>query len=74
MKWKFGEPISYVQQANDFYAGHKNFKKALAAGTAMDNSLKIREGHTTNTHFMMHNFLKYFSFEVLYPIYLNNNK
>jgi hypothetical protein len=57
----------YKQMAIEHYANHKDFNKALAAGTAMDNALKkdYTKGGTTNCHFMMDNFLKYFSYERL---------
>lgn len=57
----------YKQMAETHYKGHKNYAKALAAGTAMDNALKkeYSAGGTTNTHFMMTNFLKYFCYERL---------
>lgn len=29
------------EQAEKYYKNHKDFKKALAAGIAMDNSLKL---------------------------------
>ena len=53
--------------AHKYYANHAEFKKALAAGTAMDNAMKkdYGIGGGTNTHFMMDNFLKYFSYERL---------
>ena len=31
--------MRYKQMAIDYYANHKDFKKALAAGIAMDNAL-----------------------------------
>ena len=57
----------YKQMALKYYAGHVEFKKALAAGTAMDNALEksYSIGGTTKTHFMMDNHLKYFSYERL---------
>jgi hypothetical protein len=59
--------MRYKQMAIDYYTNHKDFKKALAAGIAMDNALKkdYTTGGSTNTHFMMSNFLKYFSYEKL---------
>lgn len=57
----------YKEMAVKYYTGHKDFKKALAAGIAMDNALRKEYGvgGTTRTHFMMSNFLKYFSYEKL---------
>jgi hypothetical protein len=57
----------YQQLAQTYYVNHKDYKKALAAGIAMDNALKkdYTIGGSTNTHFMMLNFLKYFSYERL---------
>jgi len=57
----------YKELANKYYKGHSKFKKALAAGIAMDNAmtLKYSKGGTTKTFFMMDNFLKYFDYEVL---------
>ena len=57
----------YKEMAETYYSGHKEYPKAKAAGTAMDNALKkeYSKGGTTNTHFMMDNFLKYFSWERL---------
>lgn len=57
----------YEQMAKLHYSNHKDYKKALAAGIALDNSLKkdYTVGGSTNTHFMMSNFLKYFSYERL---------
>jgi len=59
--------MRYKQMAIDYYTNHKDYKKALAAGIAMDNALKkdYTTGGSTNTHFMMSNFLKYFSYEKL---------
>lgn len=57
----------YKELAEQYYANHKDYNKALAAGIAMDNALKkdYTIGGSTNTHFMMSNFLKYFSYERL---------
>jgi len=59
--------ISYEAQAEMYYKGHKKYNKALAAGKAMDNALKMSytKGGTTNTHFMMDNYLKYFEYSKL---------
>ena len=59
--------MRYKQMAIDYYINHKDYKKALAAGIAMDNALSkdYTPGGSTNTHFMMSNFLKYFSYERL---------
>ncbi len=59
--------MMYREQAEKHYKGHKNYKKALAAGIAMDNALKLEytKGGHTNTHFMLNNYLKYFSYEKL---------
>ncbi len=57
----------YKKLAERFYKNHKEFNKAYAAGVAMDNALKLdySKGGTTNCHFMMDNFLKYFTYERL---------
>lgn len=57
----------YKDMANKFYKGHKDFDKAFAAGTAMDNALtkEYSKGGHSNCHFMLDNFLKYFSYERL---------
>lgn len=57
----------YKEMAVKYYSGHPDFKKALAAGTALDNALKKEygAGGTTNTHFMIDNYLKYFAYERL---------
>ena len=57
----------YKELAIKFYTGHKDYSKALAAGVAIDNALKkeYTKGGATKCHFMMDNFLKYFSFEKL---------
>ena len=57
----------YKAMANKYYAGQKDFNKAFAAGTAMDNALKkdYGVGGGTDTHFMLSNYLKYFTYERL---------
>jgi len=57
----------YKEMAEKYYKNHNEYSKAIAAGTAMDNALKKEYsiGGVTNTHFMMGNFLKYFSYERL---------
>jgi len=57
----------YEQIAIKEYLNHKEYSKALAAGKAMDNALKLTysKGGTTNTHFMFSNFFKYFCYERL---------
>lgn len=57
----------YKEMVLKYYAGHPDFDKAMAAGTAMDNALKKEygAGGGTRTHFMMDNYLKYFSYERL---------
>ena len=42
-------------------------KKAIAAGKAIDNALKVEysKGGITKSHFMLSNYLKYFSYEAL---------
>lgn len=57
----------YKDMAHKYYTGHQDFKKALAAGTAMDNALKKEygAGGGTDTHFMLSNYLKYFAYERL---------
>ncbi len=55
----------YTEMAIKYYSDRKNFKKALAAGIAMDNALKKEygKGGCTNCRFMMSNYLKFFSYE-----------
>lgn len=55
----------YQELAEKYYKNSPKLKKALAAGIAMDNSLKLErtKGGTTNCHFMMDNYLKYFDYE-----------
>lgn len=57
----------YEQLAIKYYSGDGRLNKALAAGRAMDNALKLdySEGGTTKCHFMLDNFLKYFDYEKL---------
>lgn len=57
----------YKEKAIKYYSGHGKFNKAYAAATAMDNSLNKEYGSegSTNTRFMMDNYLKYFSCESL---------
>ncbi len=57
----------YKKLAEKYYQNHKHFKKAIAAGVAMDNALKKEYSISgaTNTHFMMGNYLKYFTYEKL---------
>jgi hypothetical protein len=59
--------IMYKEMAEKHYKDHKDLPKALAAGIAMDNALKKEYGGGggTKTHFMMDNFLKYFTYERL---------
>jgi len=61
----------YKSMAIKYYNNHKDFKKALAAGTAMDNALtkEYSKGGHSNCHFMYDNFEKYFCFEKLSKIY-----
>ncbi len=63
----------YKSMAEKYYQNHPEYKKALAAGIAMDNAMKLERscGGVTKTHFMMSNFLKYFSYERL-PINRTN--
>lgn len=65
--FEFKNNKMYKELAETHYVNHKDYKKALAAGIAMDNALKkdYTTGGSTNTHFMMSNFLKYFSYEKL---------
>jgi len=53
--------------AKKYYYNHEDFNKALAAGIAMDNALKKEYSISgvTKSHFMMSNYLKYFSYERL---------
>jgi hypothetical protein len=57
----------YKELANKYYKNHNLYKKALSAGTALDNALKLSytKGGFTNTHFMLDNYLAYFDYEVL---------
>lgn len=57
----------YKELAEKYYKNHKEYNKAYAAAEAMDNSLKLdyTKGGVTHTHFMMSNYLKYFSYERL---------
>jgi hypothetical protein len=57
----------YKELAKKYYAGHKEFDKAFAAGTAMDNALKLEstKGGHTHCHFMLGNYLKYFVYDRL---------
>ena len=57
----------YKNLANKYYKKHNLYKKAMAAATALDNALDLNytKGGTTNSHFMLDNFLKYFDYEVL---------
>ncbi len=60
---------SYKDMAIKAYANDDENKryKAVSAGTAIDNALKLNYGlgGTTRCHFMMDNYLKYFSYEAL---------
>lgn len=44
------------------YSTDPRLRKAIAAGRAMDNAMKLAygPGGTTRCHFMMDNYLKYF--------------
>lgn len=59
----------YADQAKIAYSNDTKDKraKAIAAGVAIDNALKLEytNGGTTKQHFMMGNYLKYFSYEAL---------
>ena len=61
--------MSYEEQAKKAYANDDEGKrnKAIAAGRAIDNALNVEysKGGTTKSHFMMSNYLKYFSYEAL---------
>ena len=59
--------MTFKQQAETFYKGHREKAKAIAAGTAIDNALKLdyTKGGVTHTHFMIDNYLKYFTYERL---------
>lgn len=62
--------MGYEQMANKAYSKDSEEKryKAVAAGKAIDNALKTEYSAgdgTTKSHFMMHNWLKYFSTEAL---------
>jgi len=55
---------TYAEQALDLYPDNEEKRnKAIAAGKAMDNALKLEysKGGTTICHFMMSNYLKYFA-------------
>ena len=53
--------------AEIYYSEHALYKKALSAGIAMDNALRVNytRGGTTNSHFMNDNWLKYFEYSKL---------
>jgi len=59
--------ISYKEKAETLYQNSldKLRNKAIAAGKAMDNAMKLEYsvGGTTNCHFMIDNYLKYFDYE-----------
>lgn len=57
----------YKEQAEKYYSNHELYAKAMAAATALDNSLNLdySKGGISNCHFMMNNYLKYFSYEAL---------
>ena len=61
--------MSYEEQAVKAYANDEPTKKhkAIAAGRAIDNALKLQysKGGITKSHFMLSNYLKYFSYESL---------
>jgi hypothetical protein len=61
--------MKYEEQAKKAYANdpEERANKAIAAGRAIDNALELEytKGGTTNSHFMMSNYLKYFSYEAL---------
>lgn len=61
MKWEEQARIAYANDAED------KRQKAMAAGRAMDNALKLEygKGGGTKSHFMISNWLKYFSPEAL---------
>lgn len=61
MKWEEQARIAYANDAED------KRKKAMAAGRAMDNALKLEygKGGGTKSHFMTDNWLAYFSPEAL---------
>lgn len=54
----------YAEQAIELYPDDEvKRNKAMAAGKAMDNALKLEytKGGSTKCHFMMSNYLKYFA-------------
>ncbi len=61
--------MGYEEQANKAYAKdtYEKLSKAVAAGKAIDNALKTEysKGGITKSHFMIDNWLKYFSYEAL---------
>ena len=61
--------MSYQQTASKAYArdSEEKYKKAVAAGIAIDNALVTEYGPEgkTKSHFMTSNWLKYFSYEAL---------
>ena len=59
--------MSYELQARKYYANNPRLDKAIAAGKQMDNSLKKEYGKegSTDCHFRMNQYLKYFSYEAL---------
>ena len=61
MSWEYKAKIAYSKDSD------KKKEKAIAAGRALDNALEVKysKGGTTKSHFMLDNYLKYFSFEAL---------
>jgi len=59
--------MAYIDQTIKYYKGSPKLKKAIAAGTLIDNRLKLEYSNsgTTDCHFDMQNYLKYFSYEAL---------
>jgi len=59
--------MKYQLQAIEFYTGHDKFNKAIAAAKQLDNSLVKKYGSegSTDCHFRIDQYLKYFSYEAL---------
>ncbi len=57
--------VNYEQKAKLLYASSDKLNKAIAAGKAMDNAMKLEytPGGATKCHFMIDNYLKYFDYD-----------
>lgn len=57
----------YQNIVDEFYRDEDCYYKALASAKNLENSLKVKynKDGSTNCHFRMNEYLKYFSFEAL---------